>query len=82
MSRVYKVSLYVADPNNDCNAIDIGHCFYDAVHRFHLVASDLTVLCGENEFEWNDNVSLNSTTCPTEEWEKHLGNPTKEVYIM
>lgn len=80
MSRVYKVSLYVADPNNDCNAIDVGRCFDDAVSRFNLASSNITVMCGENEFEWEDDLPLNSLSCPDEEWEKYIGNPTVKVF--
>ena len=80
MSRVYKVSLYVTDPNNDCTPFDIGSFFDDTARRFKIASSNITVLCGENEFEWNDELPINFLGCPDEEWERYMGNPTKRVF--
>lgn len=70
MAKLFKISAYVLDPNDEFNEESLENCLYYCTQN-DINLNYLTV--GSAYIgEWDDNHKLNYVRCPIDEFEKYF----------
>ena len=70
MAKLFKVSAYVVDSNDEFNEESLNDCLYYCTQN----DIDLKYLTVDSAYvgEWDDNHKLNYVCCPIDEFEKYF----------
>lgn len=77
MPKIFKGSFYFVDVNDDFNTIDE---LIDRLERDKYI-NHINVFDKKEskEFEWDDDLKINFTNCPRNEFDKYFENNDKKI---